>query len=60
MIARAMTKEDVPACTAILKRPAENLNRWDSHGADFVIHPVWEDGSCQHHCRKRFVRGFRY
>ena len=43
-----------------LKRPAENLNRWDSHGADFVIHPVWEDGSCQHHCRKRFVRGFRY
>ena len=44
----------------ILKRPAENLNRWDSHGADFVIHPVWEDGSCQHHCRKRFVRGFRY
>ena len=44
----------------VLKRPAENLNRWDSHGADFVIHPVWEDGSCQHHCRKRFVRGFRY
>ncbi len=42
-----------------LKRPAENLNRWDSRGADFVIHPVWEDGSCQHHCQKRCGRGFR-
>ncbi len=31
-----------------LKRPAQNLNRWDSLRYRFVIHPVWEDGSCQH------------
>ena len=41
-----------------LKRPAWNLNRGDSHGCDFVIHPVWEDGSCQHLCQRRFGRIF--
>ena len=43
----------------VLKRPAENLNRGDSRGANFVIHSVWEDGSCQHHCQKRCGRDFR-
>src|SRR6056297_2780827 len=41
-----------------LKRPAKNLNRGDSHTHDFVIHPVWEDGSCQHLYQTRFGRGF--
>src|SRR6056297_2219910 len=44
--------------TRPLKRPAKNLNRVDSHTHDFVIHPVWEDGSCQHLYQTRFGRGF--
>jgi hypothetical protein len=41
-----------------IKRSAKKLNRGDSQAHDFVIHPDWEDGSCQHHCWMRFVRGF--
>ena len=47
------------SCRNALKRPAENLNRGDSRGANFVIHSVWEDGSCQHHCQRRCGRDFR-
>jgi hypothetical protein len=46
------------ALSVALKRPAKNLNRGDSRAHDFMIHPDWEDGSCQHHCWMRFVRGF--
>ena len=42
----------------LLKPPAKNLNHQDSRRRDFVIHPVWEDGSCQHLCHQRSGRGF--
>ena len=42
-----------------LKHPSQNLNRWDSLETRSVIPSVWEDGSCQHHYRKRYGRDFR-
>jgi|AntRauTorcE11898_2_1112593.scaffolds.fasta_scaffold10628_3 putative transposase len=48
-----------PMISPTLQRPAQNPNRRASHAYDFVIHPVWEDGSCQQLCQMRFGRGFR-
>ena len=42
----------------LLKPFGRNLNRGDSREGRGVIHPVQEDGPCQHLCRQHFGRGF--
>lgn len=45
----------IPAARAFLRKPES----WDSPKGLFVIHLLWEDGSCRHRYRMRCVRGSR-